>query len=137
MGAPFAIFWFFYTDNVISWLSWGDEAVAQHAIEFARIYIFSRAGAAVQLAFNQLLDVAGQEIFTTVIGLAEQAVNVGILLFLCLSDEYEVTLVHVAWIYVVSTSLFLGIMLVISHCSGWLKPFKEGLFGSLAFLVSS
>lgn len=135
LGVPVAIFWMFFTGDLILWLSWGDEHVAQYADEFVRIYIWSKFASAVHMAFDQLLDVANREIFTTVVGLLESAATVFILVALFVGNT-DATLRHVALVHVVTSAVFLAIMLGISYIAGWLKPFRQGIFGSLAITVS-
>lgn len=134
-GIPVAIVWMTYTDKIILWLGWGDEMVASYAVEFAQIYIWSRLFNAVQLAFAQLLDVANKEIFTTFIGLAEEAVNM-IALIIAFTHGLDVTLQSVAWLYLANSVIFLSLMLVVAIFMGWLKPFRRGIFGSFALIVS-
>lgn len=134
-GFPVALFWSFATDKVVLALGWGDEVVANHAIQFARIYIWSKMFDAIEMAFSQLLEVTDQEVFTTIIGLLHQAANM-VLLIVIFASGAEVKLEHVALIYLLTSYFFLVVMLLIANHKGWIKPFTKGIFRNFAVTVS-
>ena len=134
-GVPVAIFWTRHTESVILWLDWGDDMVASYAAQFAQIYIWSQVVKSVQLAFKQILDVVNKEVFNTFIGFMEEAFNMIGILIAC-KRGWEVTLPMVAWIYLFNAVAFMILTLLIAIYSGWLIPFRKGIFGFVAVLVS-
>lgn len=134
-GIPLAILWSFFIGDFIMILGWGGEAVAQHAEEFAQIYVWSHVLGAVHMAFGQLLDVTNKEVFTTLVGLAELATNL-VVLVIAFTQGYGFTLKDVAYVYVASSTVYLWFTVVVACSTGWLKPFNGGIFFSVAICVS-
>ena len=134
-GVPAALFWTRHTERIILWLAWGDDMVASYAAQFAKIYIWSQVVKSVQLAFKQILDLVNKEVFNTFMGIVEEAFNMIGLLIAC-ECGWEVTLPMVAWIYLVNAVVFMTLTMLISMCSGWLMPFRKGMFGWYAIFVS-
>ena len=134
---PITVGWFLYTDWVILYLGWGNEEVAEHARGFVQIAIWSSYTSALHHCIAQLLEVVGHEMVTTLIGLVEGGVALGLIVLVIWMPEYTLTLEIVAAIEVVTSFVFLVITMIVAGCMGWLRPFRGGLFLSNSLCVSA
>jgi len=130
-GVPILLYWVFYVDEVILWLGWGDETVAQHASDFALVYVWSHLISPINVSIDQLLEITGKEVVTTIIGLTHGATTTLILFVMFLTTK-DVTLQFVGLIYLATDILFALIHWYVAFSQGWLKPFHKGLFSEFS-----
>ena len=89
----------------------------------------------INVSIDQLLEITGKEVVTTVIGLVHGITTTLILFVMFLTNE-DVTLQLVAVVYLGTDILFALILWYVAFGRGWLKPFHKGLFSKLSLSVS-
>ena len=134
-SVPIVLGWFFFIDDAILLLGWGDEEVAAFASEFVRIAIWSSYAHAIHHGIGELLDVTGHEVMATTIGLVEGGVELVAIVFIIWMPQFTLTLQLVATIQVVTAFVFLFITMGLTSHMGWLGPFKKGLLQSSVISV--
>ena len=130
---PFVWFWWCYIYEVILLLEWGDEATALLAQDFTRVYIWSCVLSAISSVLWQLLEITDHAVEGTLVSIAWGFVNVVVIGSLVKTKE-TTTLRDVAWVYVGTDIVFIGLTFALATCRGWLKPFTGGLFRSFSLL---
>jgi Na+-driven multidrug efflux pump len=126
VGAPFLVFWYCFTYEIILYLAWGDDSVAEQAQDFVKIYIWSYVTDSIHQAIGPLLDVTGHDVFTTTIDLLKSMTNVIILVY-WIKSNIEFNLDSVAWMYLGTSSGYLLLSSTMAIANGWLKPFIKGM----------
>eukprot|EP00546_Thalassionema_frauenfeldii_P007026 CAMPEP_0178923408 /NCGR_PEP_ID=MMETSP0786-20121207/16704_1 /TAXON_ID=186022 /ORGANISM="Thalassionema frauenfeldii, Strain CCMP 1798" /LENGTH=742 /DNA_ID=CAMNT_0020597903 /DNA_START=72 /DNA_END=2300 /DNA_ORIENTATION=+ len=126
VGAPIFGLFFFFTDDLILWLGWGNEEVASSAQEFARIYMWNNLVSTIREGFGHLLDVTDHEMFTTVVNLSTVGLTAASIA--CVGFSNQLTLSMVGLIFFLWSLVGLVFMLLSALFLGWLEPFKKGLF---------
>jgi MATE family multidrug resistance protein len=127
---PIVYLWWFYMYEVILFLEWGDEATAEMAQDFIRVYIWSYILGGISSSVWQLLEVADHAVEGTVISILWGATNAA--LISALVTTREANLQEVGFLYILTAVMFIGLTFALAYCRGWLRPFTKGLFGTFA-----
>jgi multidrug resistance protein, MATE family len=130
LNLPVVLFWWYYMYEIILHLEWGDDTTALLAQDFIRVYIWSYVLGGLSNALWQLLEITNHQVMGTMISMAWGATNV--IVIAILTAIPSVSLVHVAYAYNVTALLFIGITLYLAQRYDWLKPFNQGLFGTVS-----
>lgn len=133
VGAPIFGFFFFFTDDLILWLGWGNEEIASSAQEFARIYIWNNLVSTISEGFGHLLDVTDHEMFTTVLNLSTVGLTAASIAYVGVSNQLTLSLVGL--IFFLWSLVALVFMLLSAFFLGWLEPFEKGLFHTFSLKV--
>lgn len=131
---PFVLMWSFATYDIMIWMGF-DATVAQIAQDYGRIVVCYHVVAGVSDAFDGLLEVAEKELIVAVIGYAAILFELGAIVIALLL--FNGNLITVGVIVVVIEVVFLIFRISLSYCMGWIQPFTQGIFGSLAIKVSA
>jgi multidrug resistance protein, MATE family len=130
LNIPVIWFWWYYMYEIILHLEWGDETIALLAQDFIRVYIWSYILGGLSNSLWQLLEITNHNVMGTIMSMAWGATNVVVIgILTCIPST---TLVHVAYAFNITSLLFIGITVGIAQRYHWLKPFNQGLFGTLS-----
>ena len=130
------VFWWYFMYDAILWLEGGDEnSVAMLGQVFIRHYSLYILLKGTFDALWTLMQVADHATEGTYIHVAWGLTNV-VVLSLVAAIRNPLNLVVVAWVFNINAVLFVGIGYSVANRQGWLKPFHDGLFCSVALEVS-
>ena len=133
IGVPFLIMWYFIIEDVMQLMGL-DQNIVALAVGYTRIvaYHFIVDGL---LSWAVILDVNGQEVFTSTMHVLESGISFVLVLICCATADFY----SLYWVGV--TKLLVGIFFAIIWVvfplyKGWLSPFLKGFIQSNGFKVS-
>lgn len=131
---PFMIIWALYMDAALRWFGFDEETV-QIGKQYCYILVVDLLIDGIGEAIHGLLDVAGLEYFSTLIGASEEVLAFLTLLLVALFGSPGPGLVTVGLIQFGIGMIFLVLNIFIIYWQGWFSPFQKGMFGSFALSV--
>jgi len=129
-NVPFFFLWSHLTKPAILWFGLS-ENIANLGQDYARVVLWHTIQDGISTALHGLYEVTDHEIFSTIVGLLEGLVGVGITAAAVVILP-EVQLTTLAWMDLVVGSTFTVISLIIPLKLKWLKPYVGGLFCNFA-----
>mmetsp|Transcript_27373 Transcript_27373/g.40096 ORF Transcript_27373/g.40096 Transcript_27373/m.40096 type:complete len:740 (-) Transcript_27373:208-2427(-) len=131
LNIPMVWFWWNYMEEVVRYLEWGDDETAALAEDFIRVYIWTYVLGGISSSLWQLLEVADHVVEGTVVSILWGIVNVIVVSCMVFLRE-DTTLFEIGIAYVVTSAVFVIFTFLLADRKGWIKPFKQGLFRSVA-----
>ncbi|CAB9509340.1 Mate efflux family protein [Seminavis robusta] len=125
---PFAILWVFYMDAVLRWHGLDEETV-RIGTQYTYILVVDLLIDGLGEAIHGLLDVAGFEKYSTLIGATEEILSLVIIFIWALVGNPDLNTVGLI-------QFGLGVAFLLLNCviirwRGWFKAFYKGMFGSV------
>jgi len=135
MNIPVMCFWYFFMDDTILLLNWGDDHTASLAQDYVRTFLWGVVLNGLMDVIVVLWDIEGYASVGSAITVVDGAVTVLVLAILLHYPEiFEPTLEMVGWVNSAMSLVTFVVILIVSYCKGYLVPYYRGLFGKLAII---
>lgn len=129
-GGPFLVLWYFLIGDVLQLMGLETNFV-DLAVDYTRIVAFHFILDGL-LSWALILEVNGQEVFTSTIGIIEGGINFALVLACCATiDTYSLYWVGVTQLLI--AIFFAFILVAVALYKGWLSPFFKGFIHSNGF----
>ena len=132
VGGPFLILWYFIIGDVMR-LMVIEHHIIDLAVEYTRVVAYHFVLDGLQ-SWSLLLDVNGQEVFTSTMSIIQSGTEF-VLVLICCKNVDTYSLYWVGMTHLQIEIFFASIWLVIALYKGWLNPFLKGLIQSNGFRV--
>eukprot|EP00978_Attheya_sp_CCMP212_P044549 scaffold314083_cov51-Attheya_sp.AAC.1 len=127
---PFIIMWSFLVYHVLIWWDFSEE-IAEMGQAYARIAVIGLVVEGWGEAYHGLLEVMDYETYVMFVGIGESVVGA---VTICIAVIYmDAQLTTIALIDIVLGIVFLIFNVTFTVQKGWMRPYMEGMFGSIAF----
>ncbi|KAL7564251.1 hypothetical protein ACA910_012277 [Epithemia clementina (nom. ined.)] len=128
---PFAYVGIAYLEEIVLWLGF-DQAVVDSAYAYAQVGFLHEFLGPIDQGLYYLLEVTGNEVYATALGLISSATSLTCVLYLGLCHQDTASLRDIGVIHLVLECIFVVVNVVVIWWNGWLKGYWSGMVGSLA-----
>jgi len=126
---PFIFLWIIYMTPLLLWMGF-DEATATIGYEYTKVYLFLELLDGVDESIHGLLDVAGLESYSTLVGVSHELVTFFDIVIVTMIAKPS--LMVIGLIELLVSIIFISINVGYIRYRGWFQPYQEGLIGSCA-----